>query len=154
MTDEYLKMVLALPDEFFENITPEFGNLFWVETYQGWEDGYSRKTYAILDHVFESGNYSLILMDSTQIDERLYKWDFQYNKRDEVTYWRGWLIPSQEQLQKMSGISAFTFIHMLHSFSEDQLQYGNKIPYDINCITLAFLVNLKYNYIWDGEKWI
>jgi len=162
MTDEYLKMVLALPDEFFENITPEFGNLFWVETYQGWEDGYSRKTYAILDHVFESGNYSLILMDSTQIDERLYKWDFQYNKRDEVTYWRGWLIPSQEQLlqiyktKKDLQYDSMALL-WLANWIEDKVTEDHGFCFDYEsaeAITLLWVQETCFNQAWDGKKWI
>jgi len=135
ITDEYLKMILALPEEFFDGWK-------WKEGDQFLRYNHECKYVEIQGHV---GNYALYSYTGKIC-----------NINETGDYVEGDLrpVPSQEQLQKMSGISAFTFIHMLHSFSEDQLQYGNKIPYDINCITLAFLVNLKYNYIWDGEKWI
>ena len=161
MDKEYLNMVIALPDDFFENITPEFGNLFWVETDQGWKEDYSRKTYAILDHVFDDGNYSLILMDSSQIDERLYKWDFQYNKRDEVTYWKGWLIPSQEQLIKMikdNQILKNVKLSDLEILERVVEWHMRRDPEKVQekcaeCLFLDVLMWLNGN-IWDGEKWI
>jgi len=137
-------MILALPDEFFDGWEWTEGDKFLCrEPYYGEESiihpiGYEWNVHTIGDHELR--------------DNEIYKGDYElaYRKRKEKIR----PLPRQEQLQKMSGISAFTFIHMLHSFSEDQLQYGNKIPYDINCITLAFLMELKYGKHWDGDHWI
>lgn len=157
MDDQYIKMVLALPDEIFKDVRPKFGDIYWVETYQGWNEGYSRKTYAVCDTVFRNGDYSLILQDQTQVDFRLYAVNFKYNRRDDVIYWKKWLVPSQEHLRQIMDMSPIEFIEDLYEYAHEPIREGMdaSIFYiDLNCFTLAYVMDRKCKKYWDGESWV
>jgi len=156
----YLKMVLALPDEFFERIKPRFGNLYWVETYQGWKEGYSRKTYAVCSIILDTGTYYLSLQDRKNMDEVVGSWEFEYNKRDKAIHWRKWLIPSQEQLQEMikQGIwhdKELNDIDVLSSVIQWHTTRGTNHRLD-QCSEYLFLEFLQWlnAQIWDGKEWL
>lgn len=166
ISEEYKKMVLALPDDFFEMIEPEFGNLYWVETYQGWIEGYSRKTYAVCSIILDTGRYYLSLQDRQDMDEVVGNWEFEYNKRDKAIHWRKWLIPSQEQLQKMI-INDFKVNGLIieenryniylewrfEAWLRDQI-FEEKAGLSFECLWMGFLEYVIYGKKWDGEKWI
>jgi len=164
--ETYLKMILALPGDFFEKVEPAFGNLYWVETYQGWKEGYSRKTYAVCSMVLDTGTYYLSLQDRTNFDEVIGSWEFEYSKRDKAIHWRKWLIPSQEQLQKMLKSNILTdagnlwhvfctFDEFVHSEYERRsfLKTGKLISDSFEMLWLSCVMKTKYNQIWDGNAW-
>jgi len=137
MDSEYIKMVLALPDEFFE----------------GWE--WRHCDYAInLDNI-EKGRatpleeqfhteFKILYVDSCFKDT---EWVFKDRVRP---------IPSQEQLQKMVGLSPNEFIEDLSDYTCEPVKEAEDLSifHDMNCFTLAYVMDRKYGKYWNGDAWI
>jgi hypothetical protein len=124
MSDEYLQMVLALPDEFFKDWKWEDGDAFlykmdgdWIESYIG--------QYAIENNVIMEPNLV----------------EYFIPVEGEIRP-----LPSQKQLQEISGLDWDLYYHdIVKNYSEyDSAEQAG----------LARVMYVKYHKKWDGEKWI
>ena len=109
MDETYLKMILALPDEFFD----------------GWE--------------WQAGDKALI---NNEV------WTVFGGTRP---------IPSQEQLQKMMNLNPIKFIEDLFRYASEPIKNNMDISIfsiDMNCFTLAYVMDRKFGKGWDGEHWV
>lgn len=140
---EYLKMVLALPEDFFENWKWQVGDKQVLQCKSG-------KLYHKLvceedvGTVYIDTNYSYL--DCSQARMRP--------------------IPSQEQLQKMLKSNILTdagnlwhvfctFDEFVHSEYERRsfLKTGKLISDSFEMLWLSCVMKTKYNQIWDGNVW-
>ena len=136
MDDLYKKMLLSLPDDFFINWQWHIGDKALCL------DSLSRGEVIIMDGICHG------LVKVAWVDRI-----FLETEQECIDRLRP--VPSQKQLQECYAVNGFTFIHMLHIFSEERIsRVGCKIPYDVDCITLAYIVYLKYDKEWNGETWI
>jgi len=146
MTDEYLKMILALPEEFFDGWK-------WKEGDQFLRYNHECKYVEIQGHV---GNYSL------------YSYTGKIRNINETgDYVEGDLrpVPSQEQLQKMIlnyyfknglDIKGRENLYLLWRF-QDWLRgqsFEDCSGLTIKELMLEFLMYVVYTKKWDGKKWI
>lgn len=126
MDEMYLKMILALPDEFFD----------------GWEwkhcdyginlDNIEKGRVIPLEEMFHT-EFKILYVDS------FFK-DIEWILKDRVRP-----IPSQEQLQKLSGLDWDLYYHdLVKNYSEyDSAEQAG----------LAMIMYMKYGKMWDGEHW-
>ena len=122
----YLKMILALSDEFFE----------------GWEwkhcdyginlDNIEKGRVIPLEEMFHT-EFKILYVDS------FFK-DTEWILKDRVRP-----IPSQEQLQKLSGLDWDLYYH---DFVKNYSEYDSAEQ-----AGLAMIMYMKYGKMWDGEKW-
>lgn len=139
LNDEYLKMILALPDEFYE----------------GWEWKAGDEVYArnwnmefLVSFVSPNGVSATKLNSLTPTVTINPDVPINENIRP---------IPSQEQLQQIMDMSPIGFIEDFYEYAQDPLHEGMdaSIFYiDLNCFTLAYVMDRKYKKYWDGESWI
>ena len=142
MNDDYLKMVLALPDEFFE----------------GWEWKAGDKAITITSH------REVMIISNELISKSKYpgfiKVIYPYSDDDtpeflKIHHVRP--IPSQEQLQQIMDMGPIGFIEDFYEYAQDPLHEGmdaSIFHIDLNCFTLAYVMDRKYKKYWDGESWI
>ncbi len=134
MTDhEYIKMILALPDEFFAGWEWQAG-----DKALSINDQYKREllllTTAPIKKLNSNDNVKLLFshsVDGVTVEEYI------FNLR---------LVPSQQQLQKLSGLGWDLYYHdLVKNYSEydSDEQAG-----------LAMITYMKYGKIWDGEHWV
>ncbi len=137
ISDEYIKMVLALPDEFFEGWECNNGDqVFLLEEIKVTDYACSEK----------HGLYTV------------FEWSLATEEHICTEHWMGvdWLledrrarpIPRQEQLQELSGLDWWTFyseiIHGMVEYEDDE---------PILCVCLRNVMRIKYKMIWNGEEW-
>ena len=152
MTDEYLKMILALSDKFFDGWEWKEGDKFLCrEPYYGEESiihpiGYEWNVHTIGDHELR--------------DNEIYKGDYElaYKKRKEKIR----PLPSQEQLlqiyktKKDLQYDSMALL-WLANWIEDKVteDHGFCFEYEsAEAIALLWVQETCFNQKWDGEKWI
>ena len=125
MSDQYIKMILALPDEFFKGWEWKVGDKYLINYGDYWDIGF------IGDSSIENrevGYYFITVGEFQKFREELRP------------------LPSQEQLQKLSGLDWDLYYHdLVKNYSEydSDEQAG-----------LAMITYMKYGKIWNGTKWI
>ena len=123
--DMYLKMVSVLPDEFFDGWEWQAGDKYLINYGDYWDIGF------IGDSSIENrevGYYFITVGEFQKFREELRP------------------LPSQEQLQKLSGLDWDLYYHdLVKNYSEydSDEQAG-----------LAMITYMKYGKIWNGTKWI
>lgn len=129
MDEMYLKMILALTDEFFE---------YWE-----WAEGDKFISY-IWKHGEEVPNPIInTIGNSCIVDEKIGSWLFgefvEYSCKTRP-------VLNQEQLQKLSGLDWDLYYHdLVKNYSEyDSAEQAG----------LAMIMYMKYGKEWDGEKWL
>lgn len=142
MDDTYLKMVLALPDEFFKG---------WK-----WKDGDQVYLTEEIDEYSCSDDHGLYTVFDGLLanDGFLNTENWLYVRA--IDFKNGRPIPSQEQLQDMMELSVPNFINEFFEFSES---IPNEKEYPIfrtnmDCFTLAYVMDRKFKKYWDGENWM
>lgn len=124
-------MILALPDEFFEGWEWKAGDrvLHKLEYSDEW------KTEFILDN----GIAYIISLNKGNV-------------------WGKYIpLPSQEQLQKMVGLSPNEFIEDLSDYTCEPVKEDEDLSIfhiDMNCFTLAYVMDRKYGKYWNGVAWV
>ena len=131
MDEMYLKMILALTDEFFDGWEWNAGDRAILL-----DDHYKREVLVINTH------YQII---SSRVAKLLFPGSLEGCKTEEhITRLRP--IPRQEQLQKLSGLDWDLYYHdLVKNYSEynSAEQAG-----------LAMIMYTKCGKIWDGEQWL
>ena len=67
------------------------------------------------------------------------------------------LIPRQEQLQKMMNLNPIKFIEDLFRYASEPIKKNMDISIfsvDMNCFTLAYVMDRKFSKGWDGDYWV
>lgn len=151
-SDEYIKMVLALPEEFFENWEYSAGNKVLVNT-----DG-KLKFYT----VFGGNENGMVVINENLEQFSLGKLDVSYNLGDKYRP-----IPTQEQLQEIilkrfnksdDSVLIYDVINFFCAWF--QAHWIKKSSYHAvlnDCgaaIWLRYAVDVIYGKTWNGEKWV
>jgi hypothetical protein len=157
MDEEYKKMVLSLPDEFFDGWEYKNGDTILLKENSGWN------VYHIGDYLLEDGRIGFI--DG---------WECEFMPEDHEIK----PLPNQEQLQEMlinfhmthNGFSRKrSILHIMghwadylmnkHDFEYEKIQrnvdyeeFGD--PGDFDNLMLKFTGGIILLVAWDGEKWI
>ena len=127
MDTQYLKMIMALPDEFFE----------------GWE--WQAGDKAIVNNntwtVFGGNTNGMVVIGEDLKQFSIGKLDFSYKIGDEARP-----IPSQEQLLKISKLDWDLYYYdLLKRYSDyDTAEQAG----------LAMIMYTKYAKKWNGESWV
>lgn len=135
---EYIKMVLALPDEFFEG---------WE-----WQAGDKALVNNEVWTVFGGNTNGMVVIGENLQLFSIGNLDFSYKIGEKARP-----IPSQEQLQKMTGLTPIGFIEDLYEYSQEppQPDEDNEIfMVGLTSFTLAYVVYRKYGRYWNGEVWV
>lgn len=151
MNDEYLKMVLALPDEFFDG--------------REWNDGDQVYLTEDIDDYDSSDYHGLYtVFDGLLAHSGINDTENWLNVRA-INFKNGRPLPSQEQLQNMIlnyysknglDIKDRENLYLLWRFQEwlrDQT-FDECAGLTIKELLLLFLMYVIYNKRWDGEKWL
>ncbi len=139
MNDEYLRMVLALPEEFFEGWEWREGDQFYIK-------GYGEDTHVIGDAVL--------------FKKKPHYWK-GYLVYGDWDYFKLVPVPSQEQLQSIikkyitENEFPLTDRVLLCEFMDHVIYYREK---EFECCSLDvmwldFAMCRIYKKTWDGEKW-
>jgi len=141
--EEYKKMVLALPDEFFAGWEWKYGDAFLLKENSGWN------VYHIGEYLLENGKIGF---------ENVWDGDFVYEDHEIKPS------PNQEQLQELilkikkerEASDSYEDVWNLSDFHEFIDTHNIEWMHlkSLNCMWLEYLMDFKYNKKWDGEKWI
>lgn len=139
----FQKMVLGLPPEFFE----------------GWEWNAGDKAILIDDHykrtVIVINTTPQIYTQKLERAELLYPGSMNQEFITEA-FDRLRPLPSQKQLQSMLDLSPINFIEDLYEYAQEPLLPGmdtEQFETDMECFTLAYVMDRTFKIYWDGEKW-
>jgi len=144
MSDQYIKMILALPDEFFDGWEWQAG-----DKALSINDQYKREllllTTAPLEKLNSNDNVTLLFphsVDGVTVEEYI------FNLRP---------LPSQEQLQKKMllknpNIDGLYHLHKIFDGWVTVYLIMNKFE-NYNQAWLAFAVSIILNLEWNGEAW-
>lgn len=138
ISEEYIKMILALPEEFFDGWDWKEGDMFLYKE----SDSEEFSIGYIGTHILER-NKPISWMDVV------------YDPYETLRGLRP--IPSQEQLQKMMGMSPIDFIEDFYEYAQEPIgeDMNPSIFYiDLNCFTLAYVMDRKFKKYWNGAAWI
>ena len=127
MDETYLKMILALDDEFFDG---------WE-----WQAGDKALVNNEVWTVFGGNSNGMVVIGENLQQFSIGDLDFSYKIGDKARP-----IPRQEQLQKLSGLDWDLYYHdLVKNYSEynSAEQAG-----------LAMIMYTKCGKIWDGEQWL
>lgn len=130
-------MILALPEDFFKDWKLEIGDLviaigpnkvmkFYSD--DGKELGGHWKTVVYLD----SGSTVAICNELRPI-------------------------PNQKQLQEMLNLSPIKFIEGIFKFASSKIPKDADLSIysiDMECFTLAYVMEMKFGKYWNGENWV
>lgn len=127
----FQKMVIALPPEFFEGWQWKAGDeVLHKHDYLGeWENEY----------ILDNGIARVI------------------SKNDGNVFGLYIPLPSQKQLQSMLDLSPIDFINDLNEYAQEPMFPGmgnEQFKTDMECFTLAYVMDRKFKMNWDGEKWV
>lgn len=151
--ENYIKMILALPNEFFENWEFEDGDqVYLTEEIDDYSPSKDHGLYTVFDGLLAHDG---ILYTENWLSVRV------------IDFKNGWPIPSQERLQKM----LLTQPHQNYEFNDlyGLVYWFNKWFFksdELYCMSfhdeckdfgqafLCFTVEVLYNMKWDGEMWV
>jgi len=140
--ENYIKMILALPDKFFKNWEFEDGDQFYLtEDYEYYPSSKNYKTYTIINGKLASNIYAPEEWRCVSLD-------------------LGRPIPRQEQLQdmvinKFNGIPEIQLLESFYSWVNTQRYVDKKFEFhSIKCSMLRYAVLMLLRKEWDGEKWV
>jgi hypothetical protein len=71
--------------------------------------------------------------------------------------WKKRPLPNQKQLQSTLGLTPIKFIEEFYEYAQEPLKETEDpeiFKVDMECFTLAYVVDRKYGKYFDGEKWI
>lgn len=143
MDKEYLNMVLALPDSFFEGWEYKDGDLFWlVKDNDGdYTPSQDHGVYTVVDGLLATTGWHDIEI---------------WSKVKGFTLEEGRPIPSQEQLQKMVNLTPAEYIDDLYNYTNEPAHENSDQSIffiDMKCFTLAYVMDRKYRKYWNGTSW-
>jgi hypothetical protein len=143
--DKYIKMVLALPAEFFRGRDYKLGDTILIKGHldNKWHVGH------IGDYVIEDGEVGTIQGEECE---------FYIENRD-LRY-----LPNQKQLQDMAKKALFyehglefdnwkllvDFYHVTH---DSFFRVFSPTEYTLDMMWLQYVVKILFNKKWNGEKW-
>lgn len=127
----YHKMVLALPPEFYEIWEWQAGDrvLHKQECSEEWET----------EFIIDNGIAHIISVNKGNVFGKFIP------------------LPSQRQLQSMLCLDPIHFIENLYEYAQEPLLSNldiEQFKMDMECFTLAYVMDRKFKMYWDGEKWI
>jgi len=124
-------MVIALPPEFFEGWQWKAGDkvLHKQNNFEEWE----------IEFIPDNGIAHII----------------SFNNGDVFGLYIP--LPNQNQLQSMLDISPLDFIEDFYEYAHEPLlpdMDNEQFKTDMECFTLAYVMDRKFKMFWDGEKWL
>jgi hypothetical protein len=134
--DTYIKLILALPEDFFKD---------WV-----WQDGdkFLNKEPGSINWN-ESAVGDIEISDDNRLMQRIT--DDEYYITGEIRP-----LPNQKQLQSMINLSPIKFLEDIFEFAGEYIPNDADLSIysiDMDCFTLAYVVDRKYGKYWTGDKW-
>lgn len=127
----YQKMVLALPPEFFDGWEWKAGDkVLHKHDYLGeWK----------IEYILDNGIAHVLSINNGNVFGLYIP------------------LPSQKQLQSMLGLDPIHLIDDLYEYAQEPTWPGmdnEQFKTDMECFTLAYVMDRKFKKYWDGVKWI
>lgn len=129
MDEEYIKMILALPEELFKDWKYKNGDSILEFYDQKWN------VHCIGDREIEDNEIGTIQ-----------GWECEFYSDDGIPTRP---LPNQEQLQEMSGLDWWTFYSAIVHKSDISYEKDESIL----CACLKQTMWILYGQKWNGEKW-